>query len=146
MNYSSLSALDRRVLIAGAVAAIAALISFVDTSGDWGAIMILGLLGGLGGVFVALQPQVAPTMKLPATKGMALLASGLVATLGFALATLNYVGYITRNLADIYVLVVIAGLVASVVLLWTGWQAYQGEPKAAAPPPAAPPPATPPAP
>jgi hypothetical protein len=139
MNLSSLGALDRRVLITGALAAIVALISFVDTSGDWGAIMILGLLGGLAAVFVALQPQVAPTMKLPVTKGMAILGSGALAAGGFVIAMLNYVGYITRNITDIYVLLMLAGLIASLVLLWTGWQAYQSEPKAAAPPPAPPP-------
>lgn len=146
MNFSSLSASDRRVLIAGAVAAVVAVISFVDPSGQWGGVMVLALLGGLGGAFLAIQSQVAPTMKLPVTRGLALLVAGALATGGFAIAMLSYFGYITRNITDVYVLLMIVGLVASIFLLWTGWQAYQAEPKAAAPPPSAPPPsATPPA-
>ena len=67
MNFSSLSAADRRLVIVGGLVALIALISFVDPSGSWGAVMILSLLGGLLAVFVAVQSQMAPTMKLPTT-------------------------------------------------------------------------------
>ena len=159
MNFSSLSASDKRTLVLGAVATLVALISFVDTSGSWGGVMILALLGGLLAVFMVLQPQVAPTVKLPMTKGLTALVAGAAATAGFAIAMLSYIGYISRNITDIYVILMIVGLVASILLLWFGWQAYQAErpaaattgaattgaapaaaPPAAAPPPAAPPP------
>jgi MFS family permease len=168
MNFSSLSASDKRVLIAGLVVAIVALISFVDPSGSWGGIMILSLLGGLGAAFVAAQSQLMPSMKLPATKGLSILVLGAVAAGGTAIAMLSYIGYISRNLTDVYVILMVIGLVAALFVAWTGWVAYQGErgvapaaaasapaaptaptapatpPPSDAPPPAAPPPAAPP--
>ena len=132
MNFGSLSALDRRIVITAGLALIAAVLSFLDSSGSWGPVMFLAVIGGALGVFVALQPQVAPTTKLPMTKGLAVLVAGALATGGFALAMLSYVGYISRNLLDPFVIIMLVGVVASVVLLLTGWQAYQAEPKAAA--------------
>jgi hypothetical protein len=141
MNFSSLSASDKRVLIAGLVVAVVALISFVDPSGSWGGIMILSLLGGLGAAFVAAQSQLMPSMKLPATKGLSILVLGAVAAGGTAIAMLSYIGYISRNLTDIYVILMVIGLIAALFVAWTGWVAYQGErgaaPAAAASAPAA---------
>lgn len=132
MNYSSLSATDRRVLMFGGIVAITALVSFLDPSGSWGPIMALTLLAGLGAVFVGLQTQIAPSMTLPAPKGLLLLILGGVAAGGTAIAMLTYLGYISRNLADIFVLIMIVGLVAALALLWTGWTAYRAETPASA--------------
>ena len=151
MNFSSLSALDRRIVMTAGLALIAAILSFLDSSGSWGPVMFLAVIGGALGVFVAMQPQVAPTTRLPMTKGLAVLVAGALATGGFALSMLSYVGYISRNLLDPFVIIMLVGLVASVVLLLTGWQTFQTEPKAAASSgtaaaaPAAPAPAAPPA-
>ena len=152
MNFSTLGASDRRVAIAGGIAAIVGLLSFLDPNGDWGTIMALTLIAGLGAVFVGLQSQLAPGTKLPTTKGLLLLILGAVATGATGIAVLTYIGYITRNVVDFFTLSMIVGLVASFVLLLTGWTAYQGEtatappappsnPPASAPPPP-PPPAT----
>ena len=145
MNFSSLTAGDKRLLIAGAVVALVALISFVDPSGSWGGVMALSLVGGLLAIFVAVQAQLMPTMKMPLTRGLSVLIAGALAVGGSAIAMLGYIGYISRNLADIYVILMILGLVAGIFILWTGWQLYQAEPKAAAAPaaPAAPAPAAP---
>ena len=140
MNFSSLSAADKRLLITGALVALISLISFADPSGTWGAVMILGILGGLLAAFVAVQSQMAPTMKLPMTRGLSILVAGGAAVLGFAVAMLTYIGYITRNIADIFVILMIIGLVASIYLAWQGWLAYQAEPKTGTPPAAPPPP------
>lgn len=151
MNFSTLSAADRRVAISGAIAAIVGFLSFLDPNGDWGTIMALTLIAGLGAVFVGLQSQLAPGTKLPTTKGLLLLILGGVATGATGIAVLTYLGYITRNVVDFFTLSMIVGLVASIVLLLTGWTAYQGETAAAAPtapaaPPSTPPPADPPGP
>jgi threonine/homoserine/homoserine lactone efflux protein len=149
MNFSSLSASDKQLAIAGGIVVLVSIISFVDPSGSWGGVMALSLLGGLFALFHLLQPQMAPTTKLPMTKGMSMLVAGALSVAGFAIAMLSYIGYISRNIGDIYVIVMIVGLVAAAFLAWTGWKAYQAEPKAAptpAPPPAATePPAAPPA-
>ena len=131
MNYSSLSATDRRILITGGIAAIVGFLSFLDPNGNWGTIMALTLLAGLGAVFVALQTQVAPSTKLPVAKGLLVLILGGVATAATGLAMLTYFGYITRNLVDFFTLSMIVGLVASIVLLLTGWNLYQAETRAA---------------
>ena len=115
--------------------------------------MALTLIAGLGAVFVGLQSQLEPGTKLPTTKGLLLLILGGVATGATGIAVLTYIGYITRNIVDFFTLSMIVGLVASIVLLLTGWTIYQGETAAAAPaapaapasPPPPPPPAEPPA-
>lgn len=141
MNFSSLSASDKRTLILGAIVVVAGILSFMDPTGSWGAVVAIGILGGLLAIYVAVQPQMAPAMKLPATKGLLLLAAGAAAAFGFVLAGLTYFSYVlevTRPFSIIFDV----GLVAAILLLWFGWVAYQGEPKAAAaapPPPPAPP-------
>jgi threonine/homoserine/homoserine lactone efflux protein len=145
MNFASLSARDKQILIVGAAIALAALISFVDPAGSWGGIMLISLLAGLGAAYIAVQPQIAPAMKLPATKGLSLLVLGAAATAASAIAALSYINYLFGNLTDIYELIFLVGLVSSIYLLWVGWTAYKAESDASAAPPAAPP-ATPPAP
>ena len=139
MNFRTMAAADQQVLIAGAVIAITALISFVDPAGTWGGIMLVSLLAGLAAVYVAVMPQVAPAMRLPTTKGLSLLVLGAAATAASLIALLSYVGYVIRYLTDIYVLLFLVGLVASVFLLWIGWRAYKAETGTSAVPP--PPPA-----
>jgi len=141
MNFSSLSASDKRTLILGAIVVVAGILSFMDPSGSWGAVVVVAILGGLLAVYVVVQPQMAPAMKLPATKGMLLLAAGAAAAFGFVLAGLTYLSYVLAVTRP-FSLIFDVGLVAAVLLLWFGWVAYQGEPKAAAaapPPPPAPP-------
>ena len=127
MNYSSLSATDRRVTITGAITAFVAFMSYLDPNGNWGPIMALALLAGLGAVFVGLQSQIAPSAKLPVTKGLLVLILGGVATGAIAIAMLTYFGYITRNLVDFFTLSMFVGLIASIVLLMTGWTLYKTE-------------------
>ena len=137
MRFRTLGAGDRRILIAGAVVAITALISFVDPAGSWGGIMIVSVLAGAGAAYLAVQPQVSPTMTLPAPKGMSLLVLGAAATAASAIALLSYVGYVFGNLTDVYELIFLVGLVASAYLLWVGWTAYKAESGASTAPPAA---------
>ena len=82
MNMQMLGAGDRRYLILGALVALMGLLSFLDPSGSWGAVVLVGILGGLLAAFVAVQPQVAPTVKLPASKGTVLLVAGAFLLIG----------------------------------------------------------------
>ena len=138
MKFSSLSMSDKRTLALGAIVAVAGILSFMDPSGSWGAIVVIGILGGLLAVYVAVQPQMSPTMKLPATKGMLLLVAGAAATLGFVIAALTYFSFVIE-VTRVFSIIFDIGLVAAIALLWFGWLAYQAEPKAAAPAPPAPP-------
>jgi len=138
MNLSTLSAADRNIVILGAIVVVTGILSFLDPSGSWGAVVVLGILGGLLAGFVSLQAQVAPTVKLPAARGMVLLIAGLLAAGGFVLAGLTYLSYVFS--IRIFSIIFDIGLLASLVLLWFGWQAYQreqGSSGTAAPPPAA---------
>jgi hypothetical protein len=138
MNFRTMSALDQQVLIAGAVIAISGLISFVDPAGSWGGIMIVSVLAGVAAAFVAVQPQVAPAMRLPMTKGLSLLVLGAAATAASLIALVSYLGYVFKYLTDIYVLIFLVGLVASTFLLWIGWRAYKAESGTSAVPPTPP--------
>jgi hypothetical protein len=136
MNWSMLGAADRRNLVLGAIVVVAGVLSVIDR---WGAVVYLGIIGGLLAAFVAVQPQVAPTVRLPATKAMLLLVAGALAAAGFVLAGLTYLGAMfSIRLFSIFFDI---GLVASLVLLWFGWQAYQAEQGAAGPTAPPPPPA-----
>jgi hypothetical protein len=73
---------------------------------------------------------------------MILLGAGAAAALFWILVAFQWLGYITDNIASIDVLQFFVGLVASIVLLFAGWRAYQAD---SGPAPAAPPPAPPPA-
>ena len=90
MNWSTLGADERRNLILGAIVVVTAVLSFLTPSGSWGPVMILAILGGLLAAFLALQPQLAPTTRLPASKGIVLLVAGALAAAGFVLAGITY--------------------------------------------------------
>ena len=65
MDMSKLSASDRRILITAVIVVIGGVVSIIDR---WGIGGILGGLAGLGAALVVLQPQLMPTMRLPAPK------------------------------------------------------------------------------
>jgi len=138
MNFSMLGAGDRNIVILGAIVVVTGVLSFLDPSGSWGAVVVLGIIGGLLAAFVSLQAQIAPSVKLPTTRGMALLIAGLLAAGGFVLAGLTYLSYVFS--IRIFSIIFDIGLIASLVLLWLGWQAYQkeqGSSGTAVPPPGA---------
>jgi hypothetical protein len=122
MNFSNLSQNDRIALIAGAVVAIGALISI---SYDWGLIMIESLLAGLVAVIVLLAPGTVG--RLPTSRGTSLLIAGVVASATNVLVALDSINWITNHLASFDALQFLAGLVAALVLLWTGWVASRAE-------------------
>jgi hypothetical protein len=109
--------------------------------------MVFPMLAGLAALFVLFQTQVAPNTKLPMARGLLLLVAGAAAALFWIIVTVQWLEYIFGNLISFDVIQFIVGLVASIVLAFAGWRAYQAE-SAAAPappaPPAAPPPAEPP--
>jgi hypothetical protein len=99
--------------------------------------MIVSVLAGLGAAYLAVQPQVSPSMKLPAPRGLSLLVLGAAATAASVIALLSYINYALKNLTDIYEIIFLVGLVASIYLLWVGWTAYKAESGATTTPPAA---------
>ena len=136
MDMSKLSAGDRRIFITAVVVVLGGVVSIIDR---WGIGGILGGLAGLGAALVVLQPQLMPTMKLPAPKATSLLVLGGIAAVGFVLSALQYIGFVFD--IRLYTILFDIALVAAILLLYFTWQGYQGAPKsAAAAPPASPPP------
>jgi hypothetical protein len=143
MTFSALSGNDRTAAVAALIVVITGVISL---AWRWGFLMFIPLLAGLLVLFVLFQGRIAPNMKLAASKGMLLLGAGAAAALFWVLVAFQWLDYITDNLASIDVIQFFVGLIASIVLLFAGWRAYQSDsgPAPAGPPPAAPPPAAPP--
>jgi hypothetical protein len=125
MNVSTLSANDRLAAIAAAVVIITGLISLVN---DWGAVVFLSLAAGVVALFVVLQPQIAPAVKLPMTKGVLLLAMGAIATLVLVVVAFQWMDYILTPPIFVFdTIQYFVGLIAAIVLLFAGWRAYQAE-------------------
>jgi len=152
MNFSSLNASDRRIVITAAIAALMALLSFFDPSGDWGTTVGLSLIAALAAIAVVLWPQLSPNSALPVPRGLSLLVLGAVTAAGFVIAALVYLSFVFR--INLFSILFDVGLVASLALLYFAWLEYQAAPKAPAPaapaaptstPPPPPPPAEPPA-
>ncbi|HUG28905.1 MAG TPA: hypothetical protein VMQ65_00110 [Candidatus Limnocylindria bacterium] len=132
MDFSKLSAGDKRLLIAAAVALLGGLVSIIDR---WGVGGIIGGLAALGAILVLLQPQLSPAMKLPAPKATLLLGLGGIAAVGFILSALQYLEDVF-SLGRIFTILFDIGLVAAIVLAylaWLGYKAAQGTAAAASP-------------
>lgn len=146
MNFSSLSASDRRLVITAAIAALMALLSFFDPTGDWGTTVGISLIAALAAIAVVMWPQLSPNSALPVPRGLSLLVLGAVTAGGFVVAALIYLSYVFS--INLFSILFDVGLVASLALLYFAWLEYQAAPKAAAPaapaapatPPSAPPP------
>jgi hypothetical protein len=89
--------------------------------------MILSLLAGAGALFDLYQPRMAPTMALPGSKGSLLTALGAIAAVATVLTAFVWLSYITAYLVDIDVIQFVIGLIAAVVLAWSGWQILRSE-------------------
>jgi hypothetical protein len=136
MDMSKLSAADKRILYAAIGVVIGGVIGIIDV---WGFGATIGLLGGIAAAAVVLQPQLAPAMKLPAAKSLVLLACGVVAAGGFALAILTWIKY-ALDITRIYSILFDLGFVAALLLLYFSWMGYKADPGTKAPPaPPAPP-------
>ena len=117
---SSKSAPRRATLVAGAIVAVTAVLSI---NSEWGAVMALSLIAGIGTIAI----ELLPTVKLPAPRGLTLLALGATATLATSLAAIDWLGWIFEHLVSFDTVQFLTGLVAAVVLLATGYGRYQAE-------------------
>jgi hypothetical protein len=124
VSFSKLGYFEKVAAVAAVVVVITALISLAN---DWGILMAISLLAGLGALIVIFLPQTAPTTALPGSKGSLLVATGAVATVVTAVVALTWIGWIGEHLATFDTLQFLLGLVAAVVLAWAGWQVLRAE-------------------
>lgn len=120
MDFSTKSAPGRTTLAAGAIVAVAALLSLAN---DWGTVMGLSLIAGIGAAAI----ELSPTIKLPAPRGLTLLALGAMATLATTLVAIDWLGWIVGHLVSFDTIQFLTGLVAAVALLRSGYGRYQAE-------------------
>jgi hypothetical protein len=130
MNFSKLSAADKRLLIAAAGVIVGGVVGIIDA---WGIGATVGLLAGLAAAGVLLLPQLSPATKLPAPKATSLLILGAIAAIGFGLSALTYISYVL-DVTRIYTILFDIGLVAAIALLWFAWLGYQAEQGKGSPP------------
>jgi hypothetical protein len=124
MDFSKLSSNEKMAVYASGVVGVLAIYSLAT---DWGALMILPLLGAVAVLVVVFLPQMSPATQLPGSKGSLLLIAGVVAAAFWLLAALSWLNYILGNLGVIDTLLFLLGLAASLWLAWTTWQAFQEE-------------------
>ena len=132
--FSQLSRNDRLALVAALLVEITSLLALGDA---WGIVMVITFLASVGAIAVILLPWLAPSRRLPAPKGVSLLALGIAAVVGTGIAAARNAEFITQEIADLETLIFLAGLVVAVVLAYAGWLAFRGEQPAVAATPAA---------
>lgn len=136
--FSQLSRNDRLALVAAILVEITSLLALGDA---WGMVMVITFLASVGAIVVILLPWLAPSRRLPAPKGISLLALGIAAVVGTGISAAQNARFITEEIADPETLIFLGGLVVAVVLAYAGWLAFRMEQPAAAPAGAAPAPA-----
>jgi hypothetical protein len=132
--FSQLSKNDRLALVAAILVEITSLLALGDA---WGMVMVIPFLASVGAIAVILLPWLAPSRRLPAPKGISLLALGIAAVVGTGISAAQNARFITEEIADPETLIFLGGLVVAVVLAYAGWMAFRGEQPAVAAAPAA---------
>jgi hypothetical protein len=122
MDFARLDSNDRTAVIASAVVLVLGIVSFVN---EWGNAMLLSIIGALAMLAFVFMPQLLPTTALPAPRGLLMLAAGGIAALFWLIAAIDWLGYIVDNLGNLDTLQFLVGFVASLVMAWAGWQAFQ---------------------
>jgi len=157
MDFSKLSSNEKMAVFASVVVVVTAIVSLVNR---WGGLIILPLLAALAMLLILFAPSIMPNTKLPGSKGSLMLVAGGVAAVFWLISALTWLDWIFGHLARFDTLQYLVGLAGSLVMGWTGWQAFQAEggkfqmgmsdgasfvpPVPMVPPPAAPPPSMPP--
>jgi hypothetical protein len=124
MDFSKLNQNEKTAALASAVLVVAGLVA-ATTYTTYG-ITWLAIVAAVGMLFVVLQPQIAPAVKLPGSKGSLMVVLGGIAGVIMVLALLTTLGFIfvSFGFADILFL---AAILAGVTMAWTGWKAFQDE-------------------
>jgi uncharacterized membrane protein len=132
MNLSKISGTDR---IASAAAAIIVVTALLSISSEWGLLMVLSLLAGVGTLAVVFQPQLAPARTLPATKATLLLALGATAAISTTLVAIDWIGWIFKHPTRFDTIQFLVGLAAAIALAVVSYRGFRAERAAPAPAP-----------
>jgi len=114
-------------LAAGAIVAVTGVLSIAN---DWGIVMAVSLLAGLAAIVL----ELAPTIVLPVSRGVAAVAIGAAAAATSTLVAIDWLGWIAGHLIRFDTFQFLTGLVAAIVLLVVGYGRFQAERRSAAAP------------
>jgi hypothetical protein len=124
MNFSKLDQNEKTAAMASAALVITGLIAagaYTIYSTTW-----LAVIAALGLLFVVLQPQLAPDVGLPTSKGSLFLLLGGAAGLIMVVSLLirrDFV-FLRFGIPDLAFLIALA---AGVAMAWAGWRTFQAE-------------------
>jgi hypothetical protein len=124
MNFSKLSSNEKVAVYASAVVVVTGIVSLIN---DWGGLVILPLLAALAMLLVLFAPAIMPHTKLPGSRGSLMVVLGGVAALFWVISSLSWLDWIFSHLGSFDTLQYLVGLIASLVMGWTGWQSFQAE-------------------
>ena len=125
MDFSKLTSFDRMAAFAGIAVVVSGIVANIMS--DWGDVYWLAIIAAALTVIMVFLPQIAPNSKAPGSKGSLLLLLGGIAGAAAVIYALQWMGYITKYIADIDTILFLVGLVGSVMLALNGWRAFQGE-------------------
>ena len=124
MDFSKLGSNEKMAVYGSVVVVVTGIVSLVNS---WGGLIILPLLAALVMLLVLFAPSIMPNTKLPGSKGSLMLVAGGVAAVFWIISALTWLDWIFGHLATFDTLQYLVGLAGSLVMGWTGWQAFQAE-------------------
>jgi hypothetical protein len=124
MNFSQLSSNEKMAVYASVVVVVTGIVSLVN---KWGGLIILPLLAAVVMLLVLFAPSIMPNAKLPGSKGSLMLVAGGVAAAFWLISALTWFDWIFGHLGRFDTIQYLVGLAGSLVMGWTGWQAFQAE-------------------
>jgi hypothetical protein len=119
MDFSKLTSNEKLAVYGSAAVVLAGLIS------NWGGLLFLSILAGIGMLAVVFLPQLSPTTKLPGSKGSLMAALGIGAAALAVIAALQWIGYL--GFGSLSGIMFIVAVVGALVMAWAGWQELQSE-------------------
>lgn len=126
MDFSRTGAARPATLVAGAIVAVTAVLSITN---EWGTVMVLSLVAGVATIAI----ELAPTLRLPAPRGLTMFGLGATATLATSFAAIDWLGWIAGHLFRFDTIQFLTGFAAAIVLLAIGFGRYQAERRASTP-------------
>lgn len=121
MDLSKLSSNEKMAVYSSVVLVLAGIIS------NWGGLMWLSVLAGVGVLAVLLLPQISPSTKLPGSRGSLLVALGGIAAAGAVIEFLRFISYFFNSLDDYRTWLFAIAAIAAIYVLWLGWKEFQAE-------------------
>lgn len=140
---SQVSGVERTMVIASAVVVVFGLVAYVTD--DWSQTFWFSIIAAVLAIVVVFLPRLAPTVKLPVTKGVTLLVLGGVAAAGAIIELVAYLNWFFNHLLQLGTIAFVVALAGTLIMAWVGWTAYSAERGTAGPTTAPPAPPEPPA-